>query len=395
MENLGSTGLSRWSVQLTNAAQERRFNEFSLRTERRTILVTTLMIAGLDVAVVIADLVSLGAFTATDAAIQSAIFVLLTTAGCLMWRSRSAHAMGHLIGTTIALFAVVTIMISTSDGMAFGGALLLLAGVMLLYLAGRFNLLVITCLALLYSACVIPAWLAATPPPSSNEVFFTVIVIVAAHVFGFSEARRTQRERRILFAQQELLGELSRTDELTGLINRRAFRAELDHAWARWKKTGTPMAVVMLDLDHFKQFNDTFGHPAGDIALRLVGDAIDTCLTPADGQIGARYGGEEFMCLLRVETITAAIAVAERIRLAIYELQLRMPRPNGAMTATLTVSAGVAVPDTSMRHVGDLLQAVDDQLYRAKDAGRDCIRPEPVAATRGEHSDSITPCGQR
>ncbi|MEO7125806.1 MAG: GGDEF domain-containing protein [Nakamurella sp.] len=376
MQELGSTGLNRWSLRLTDVAQERRFNEFTLRTERLTILATAIVIAGLDVAAVVTGLASPGTFTTTDAAIHVIILLLLATAGSLMWWSRSGHAMGYLIGTTVALFAVVTIMISTSEGMAFGGALLLLAGVMLLYLAGRFNLIIITFLALLYTACVMPAWLSATPPPPHSEVLFTVIVIVAAHIFGFAEARRTQRERRILFAQQELLSEQSRTDELTGLINRREFRTQLDHAWTRWKKTGAPMAVVMLDLDHFKLFNDTFGHPAGDVALRLVGDAIDTCLIPADGQLGARYGGEEFMCLLPAETLPEATAVAERIRLAIYQLQLRMARPDGAMTATLTVSAGVALPDTSMRHVGDLLQAVDDQLYRAKDAGRDCIRPE-------------------
>lgn len=370
-----SVELTRWSMQLADRDQERRFREFHAPMERWTLTLVAAILAVIDLTVLAITLAGTHTFTPVDVGAQTFILLLMATAGALIWRARQPYSTRYLVAATLALYAVVATLIATSEGMAFGGALLLLAGVMVVYLTGRYNFMTIITLAVVYSALIIPAWLATSPPPALDEVIFTIIVIVLGHMMGITECARAQSERRILFGQTELLGRLSTTDELTGLTNRRAFRRQLIHAWARWEESGTPMALVMLDLDHFKQFNDRFGHPAGDVALSLVGGVIGAFIPPADGQLGARYGGEEFMCLLPSATFSEAITLAEQLRLTIRQLQLPTPKSNGSTPITLTVSAGVAVPALTMRHPDDLLQEVDDQLYLAKAAGRDCIRP--------------------
>ncbi|MEO7065563.1 MAG: GGDEF domain-containing protein [Rhodanobacter sp.] len=374
-----SVELTRWSMQLAHRDQERRFRESNAPMERWTLALVAAILAIIDLTVLAITLAGAHTLTPIDVGAQTFILILMATAAALIWRARQPHTTRYLVAATLALYAVVATLIATSEGMAFGGALLLLAGVMVVYLTGRYNFVTIVALAFVYSALIIPAWLATTPPPALDEVIFTIIVIVLGHMMGITECARAQSERRILFGQTELLGRLSTTDELTGLTNRRAFRRQLLQAWAQWEESATPMALVMLDLDHFKQFNDTFGHPAGDVALRLVGGVIGAFIPPADGQLGARYGGEEFMCLLPSATFTEAINLAEQLRLTIRQLQLPTSKSNGTKPITLTVSAGVAVPTTSMRHLDDLLQEVDDQLYLAKAAGRDCIRPAVAA----------------
>lgn len=162
----------------------------------------------------------------------------------------------------------------------------------------------------------------------------------------------------------EKLEELSTVDELTGVSNRRHFDQALADEWERAARAGAPLALVMLDLDAFKELNDTHGHQAGDECLRAVGRLLRDALR-GSGDVVARYGGEEFAIIFPGTTAEAAAIVAERLRLRIES------------TGSLTASFGVAaeVP----RHGVDphvLVARADHALYAAKNAGKNCVRIE-------------------
>jgi diguanylate cyclase (GGDEF)-like protein len=158
------------------------------------------------------------------------------------------------------------------------------------------------------------------------------------------------------------LEELATTDALTGLRNRRKFDTEILTEWRRAIRQSSTLALLLIDADHFKQFNDSFGHQAGDQALRAIADCIQVSATRA-GDCAARYGGEEFAVLLPGVSANEALVVAERIRLRVSAL----PSDPGG----LTVSIGIAslTPIVTMDHT-DLVEAADKALYAAKDAGR-------------------------
>jgi two-component system, cell cycle response regulator len=159
-------------------------------------------------------------------------------------------------------------------------------------------------------------------------------------------------------------------DRLTGLYNRSFFdeRLEAEHGSA-WRH-GVPLALIMIDLDHFKKINDVYGHPAGDEALRHVGQVIRESARRED--IPARYGGEEIAVLARGIDLEQAVRFAERLRIIIRG----RPVSYKAHTLTLTASLGVAVHagETRFYDPQALVTAADGALYRAKRSGRDCVR---------------------
>lgn len=157
------------------------------------------------------------------------------------------------------------------------------------------------------------------------------------------------------------------TDGRTGLANSRSFDLALEAALAARSGDET-LAVLMLDIDHFKTFNDRHGHPAGDEALKAFANVLRSCMR--DGDVAARYGGEEFAVLLRGQGDSFASAVAERIR-ARTEATIISLAPG--LTDRITVSIGIAVaPDQGLDR-GTLLRLADEALYRAKDGGRNRI----------------------
>jgi diguanylate cyclase (GGDEF)-like protein len=155
------------------------------------------------------------------------------------------------------------------------------------------------------------------------------------------------------------------TDELTGLPNKRACDDSLRRMLAHAQRIMTPLAVVMLDLDHFKQINDRFGHGVGDDALAAVGDVLSTRLRASD--FAGRYGGEEFLLLLPTTDSAGAVQVAEDVRLAIAELKI--PLLDRAVTASL----GIATHPEHALDAESLLRIADRALYAAKAAGRNRV----------------------
>lgn len=169
---------------------------------------------------------------------------------------------------------------------------------------------------------------------------------------------------------QAALMRLAATDPLTGLSNRRVLDSRLDEEWRRARRTGQPLSALFIDIDHFKRFNDTYGHASGDEALSAVAECISTTVRRAVDVV-ARYGGEEFAVILPDTSADGARAVAEKIRRSVQAQDI--PH-GGGERVTVTVSVGCA---TMMPVQGsnalDLLAAADRQLYVAKAAGRNRV----------------------
>jgi diguanylate cyclase (GGDEF)-like protein len=164
------------------------------------------------------------------------------------------------------------------------------------------------------------------------------------------------------------LEELATTDGLTGLANRRCFDERMTIEFDRLKRTGSRLSVIMIDVDHFKLFNDAYGHQAGDYCLRNVAKVIHLgARRPAD--LAARYGGEEFICLLPEVDQAGAQVVAEKIRKGIEELAIE--HRQSTTGSFVTASLGIATCACNANLTANQLIAIaDDALYMAKRAGR-------------------------
>jgi diguanylate cyclase (GGDEF)-like protein len=178
---------------------------------------------------------------------------------------------------------------------------------------------------------------------------------------------------------------LAVTDALTGLGNRRAFDDACKEEWERAAAAGQAVSLLLLDVDHFKSFNDTYGHPAGDACLRRIAQTLGTTVFGVLGRL-ARYGGEEFALLLIDVTPSVALLLADHVRIAVRNLEL--PH-RGNLEGVATVSIGVAsiVPrEAGADGLAQLVKAADEALYRAKAEGRNCVRqaPLPTAARPDE-----------
>jgi diguanylate cyclase (GGDEF)-like protein len=218
--------------------------------------------------------------------------------------------------------------------------------------------------------------------PIDPALLFLLLVSAAAvAVAGWFAGRREDELVRRNRALQELtdkLRALSTTDSLTGIPNRRALDERLEAELSRANRYGTPLSLVMIDLDLFKHLNDRFGHQVGDAVLARVATILEG--ERRLGDIVARYGGEEFVSVLTHADEAAALAWAERVRSRIAALALDV----GGELARTTASFGVATarPHDETRTV--LIEAADHALYDAKTAGRDRValahRPDALRA---------------
>jgi diguanylate cyclase (GGDEF)-like protein len=197
---------------------------------------------------------------------------------------------------------------------------------------------------------------------SSAEVARNLLGILAGRVRAddavLGESGREHRQ----------LQRLVTVDSLTGLRNRRWLDDAFARQLSRAARANQPLSLLMIDIDRFKQVNDTYGHPAGDAVLRRVAHTLATGLRPQDSL--ARYGGEEFAVLLPGLGQPQALQVAERLRLAIQANGAEGKRDN---VTQITVSIGVATA-TRDESLAALVQRADEALYRAKESGRNCTR---------------------
>jgi len=184
--------------------------------------------------------------------------------------------------------------------------------------------------------------------------------------------RARVRNHLELKRSRDALARMARLDGLTGVANRRTFDDLLLREWRRQARTGQSWGVIMIDVDHFKQFNDTYGHGAGDDCLKQVTRAAEASLQrPAD--IIARYGGEEFVALLPDTDIEGAMAVAEGIRAAVVSLNIAHAGSRAAKHVTVSLGVACGVPEVD-KQPASLLEVADGQLYAAKSDGRNRVK---------------------
>jgi diguanylate cyclase (GGDEF)-like protein len=214
-------------------------------------------------------------------------------------------------------------------------------------------------------------------------VFLQALILARHYSLAFVRVEELFREKTKLEGTALTLRNLTLLDALTGIANRRRFDQYLVQEWRRAARKKTCLACIMMDIDHFKRFNDTHGHPAGDEALRKIAGALGRSVRrPAD--LVVRYGGEEFAALLPDTDLAGAQSLAEKIRTTVLELAI--PRHDAATgtegsevpeVVTLSLGCAATVPNAAETDPLVLVRMADAALYRAKERGRNRTELEP------------------
>ncbi|MEP7326279.1 MAG: GGDEF domain-containing protein [Gemmatimonadota bacterium] len=203
-----------------------------------------------------------------------------------------------------------------------------------------------------------------------------LVIMFAASILSTAVVLRAQRLRR-----------LSTSDRLTGLMNRGYFDDRMTSEVSRARRYNYAMSVAMIDVDHFKRFNDTMGHAAGDVALQILADTIRGSLRQSD--VIARYGGEEFVVILPITPLGAAVDKIEAMRLEVANLVIDIPKRG--VQARLTISAGVAgLPEDGQKE-DDLLDVADRRLFQAKQEGRNKVVGTPGSGRARPSASDLRP----
>jgi diguanylate cyclase (GGDEF)-like protein len=207
-------------------------------------------------------------------------------------------------------------------------------------------------------------------------VLITIVVAVSPWLSIFAVPTVLLVRRFMMHGQ--LLAQ-SRIDTKTGLLNSSTWEQEAEVEIARAVRTGTPLALALIDIDHFKAVNDTYGHLAGDKTLRAVTDGLRSQLRSYD--LAGRFGGEEFVILLPHARETDALSIAERLRAHIAAMTVPVgDDPQAGPVVTVTISVGVASLNGESRELTDMMAAADAALYYAKESGRNRTHMIPASA---------------
>lgn len=191
--------------------------------------------------------------------------------------------------------------------------------------------------------------------------------------FNANTLRNRVKVHLTLKRQADLLRSMAYLDGLTGIYNRRYFDSKLQNQLAQHRRKQSPLAILLIDIDHFKQFNDSLGHLAGDVALRQVAKALKlSCSRPGD--FVARYGGEEFVVLLADTDANGAVKVAEKMLHNVLALAIPHPKSTAGM---LSISIGIAIADKDDAYSTEVIDRADQQLYLSKQRSRSTYSVAP------------------
>jgi len=253
------------------------------------------------------------------------------------------------------------------------GASYMLASVVLInlyacrFLGFRFHVGVALASALVVAHVVIGLIL----PLPLHELLYMSAILAAATVIGSVSRYNWEKTLRMTFIEQRTLNELAQRDGLTRLYNRRSFDDYIQRVWKQARRDQATVEIIFVDIDHFKVYNDLYGHQAGDDCLRKVAQTISRAAKrPFD--FSARYGGEEFVLVLYGPPQDYARALPEQLRQDVMELAIQ--HEGSRVAPTITVSVGVAIADPSSgRSLTGAIQAADEALYEAKQGGRNRV----------------------
>jgi diguanylate cyclase (GGDEF)-like protein len=264
--------------------------------------------------------------------------------------------------------SVAVAVIAAADGVSLLSAVVLVT-IYIYFMLGMTFYPALASALIVFGAYALAAWMIELPTAS---MVIDLSVLAFTNVIGAMVGYTLERTNRTNFLEERLLIETASRDGLTGIHNRRFFDEHIDTLWPQAVRDRSPLVLLLVDIDHFKAYNDYYGHQAGDECLRQVAECLGRCARrPLD--ITARYGGEEFAVVLYDARRSHAEEAARRIRDGIEALGLEHVACPGAMKR-LTVSIGVAcVEPVPGRSCFGFIQLADEALYAAKERGRDRV----------------------
>jgi diguanylate cyclase (GGDEF)-like protein len=372
---LKPVAVTRWTAQLVDAAAEQGYVESRFYEERRRVLVLVGFIAAAGALIVFGRFIAyLSGHGTVVGMLPPVVPVAVAALGlAVILRAKSPQKLeGLLLCVGVVVVAFRFTIMTIQPMMAVNWLPLIVTSLFVIYLYLPVRLTVAFLFAAFYSVVSATWWLTLSGLALTPEhIYFGLLWLMLANGLGFAAANALQRGQRVQYAQKLVMQQLLATDALTGIANRRSFDAALDREWRRCGRRGQPLSLLMIDVDHFKAYNDRFGHQRGDECLRRVARALTDCIDrPAD--LVARYGGEEFVCLLPEIGRRGAAKMARRMAAAIARIAI--VHPDSPLGARLTVSIGVAtVAEMAADEPQTLLEFADKLLYAAKKDGRDRI----------------------
>ncbi|HEX5212725.1 MAG TPA: GGDEF domain-containing protein [Pseudolabrys sp.] len=377
--------VTRWSARLADPQCERAFLESRFADDRRRVFVLLAFITASGVLIVGGRLIAFFAGHGPLTALLPPVLPVLVAsfAAFVLLRVKSPQALeiGFLtfgVVLVIIRFAMLTVQPAMTDSWLP----LMVTSLFIIYVYLPVRLLAAAAFAAFYSTIALTWWVTVHGAALGAEhLYFGVLWVMLANGLGFAAANALQRSQRTQFAQSLLLRRLLSTDSLTGIGNRRRFDDALAREWRRCRRAGMPMSLLMIDVDHFKAYNDHYGHQQGDDCLRQVARLlVDGAGRPGD--LVSRYGGEEFLCMLPDTGMAGALAVADKLAATVRQADIHHPRsPAGAR---LTISIGAATAKDLSGEPEALAAFADKLLYAAKAAGRNQVKVGQLGLRKAE-----------
>jgi diguanylate cyclase (GGDEF)-like protein len=269
-----------------------------------------------------------------------------------------------IFGAGVAMIAVL----AAAHGVSLIATVVLVTIYIYFMLGMRFYPAVVSGILVFASYVVAAFWVGLRP----GEILIDTGILVFANVMGAMVCYNLERANRTNFLESRLLTETASRDGLTGIHNRRVFDEQLDRMWVQATRDQVPLALMLIDIDHFKAYNDYYGHQAGDECLRQVAQCLmRSARRPLD--VTTRYGGEEFAIVLYNARRDYVDDVARKLRGAIELLGIRhLASPSPQKRLTVSIGSACVIPAIGRSHFG-FIQLADEALYAAKEQGRDQI----------------------
>jgi len=351
---------------------EKEFRDFYISQNLPRARLSGLIALILVLAVTCIDLL-LGANTggALNALRLGVLCPLLVTFGLVISVPAAQRFYTEAVAVGVTLIGFVVIYITQVASLS--GSSYVLAGLVLVVLYGclflglLFNV-AIAVTSLMIAAHFVSGIFVGLP---FNELYYSTAILGGAAVIGSVSTYNLEHALRTNFLETRLLNELAERDGMTGLYNRRIFDDYMQRLWRQSRREGTGVAIIFVDIDFFKIYNDLYGHQAGDDCLKRVAKCIARgAKRPFD--FAARYGGEEFVLVLYGPPDDYARSVPEQIRRDVLDLQIPHAGSHAGRNVTVSVGLSLVTPETG-RSLAGAIQTADEALYQAKREGRNRV----------------------
>ncbi len=379
--DLQPVAVTRWTAQLADPQCEQDYRQHRLDEDRRRAMLLMILVS---LASAFNFLIELSAYMGRGEGVAPLVpaftSIWLPLAVMLIIRRVSTPASLELLmvasGLAGAVARIALLTMQPPETAMWTTLTVAMVLIVYLYLPVRFTLSVV--LAAAFSILASVWWFMTAQGKVPPEIFMRGLIWVAlANALGFIAANSLQRSLRIQFAQSLLLQRLLSTDAMTNIANRRRFDDVFAREWRRCGRSGAPLSLLMIDVDHFKAYNDHSGHVAGDECLRQVAKLLGEG-AKRPGDLVARYGGEEFVFLLPEVDVAGARAVADKLVEAVRRANI--PHPCSPSGPRLTISVGSATAGGLFGDPLALVAFADKLLYAAKAAGRDQVMAGQLGA---------------